>query len=461
MEYKGFKRAAIWMLILCLGVTTALTGVPESLMTDTPREVSAASYPKLKTVDYEPTGFQRVDIVGYARTQIGYAEKGNNNNYFGAWYGMNYNPWCAMFVSWCAAKAGVPRSILPRQANADREWAKDQKVYHKSKSFGGTYIPKSGDLIYFSWTGRDWAEHIGIVSGCAVVDGTRYVYTIEGNKHDKVVTGTYKWNNSYILGYASPKYTTTLPENGYILKYRENVSDSNKTTTIGTFGEFLPMAGKVFTKKKYTYSYWKFFRISSSGDPVYLYRDDATWTKEVWCKPANKPAGYHLVKVARGGQLKIYTKVNDVIYTCPCWKIKKYSITYKANGGRVVPAVQMKTYGKKIKISKKKPTWAGYKFKGYATKKNSKKVVYKPGQTYKKNKKLTLYAVWKPLKGEFKVRVLKDGGLNVRSGPGFSHKVVKMVKKGKVLKIVKVRKGWGKIKGTNRWIMLYYTKKIK
>lgn len=34
-----------------------------------------------------------------ARQWLGYKEGPNNRSVFGAWYGMDYNPWCAMFTS--------------------------------------------------------------------------------------------------------------------------------------------------------------------------------------------------------------------------------------------------------------------------------------------------------------------------------------------------------------------------
>jgi hypothetical protein len=36
-----------------------------------------------------------------AETQIGYEEQPVNRTKYGRHYGLNGNPWCAMFVSWC------------------------------------------------------------------------------------------------------------------------------------------------------------------------------------------------------------------------------------------------------------------------------------------------------------------------------------------------------------------------
>lgn len=39
---------------------------------------------------------------------LGFREDNNNDiTPYGEWYGMNGQPWCAMFVSWCALQAGT------------------------------------------------------------------------------------------------------------------------------------------------------------------------------------------------------------------------------------------------------------------------------------------------------------------------------------------------------------------
>ena len=38
--------------------------------------------------------------------EVGYQEGAGNRNKYGAWYGMDRQAWCAMFVTWCAEKHG-------------------------------------------------------------------------------------------------------------------------------------------------------------------------------------------------------------------------------------------------------------------------------------------------------------------------------------------------------------------
>ena len=48
-------------------------------------------------------------ILAIAAKEIGYTESPANSNKtkYGAWYGMNGEPWCDMFVSWVGAQAGA------------------------------------------------------------------------------------------------------------------------------------------------------------------------------------------------------------------------------------------------------------------------------------------------------------------------------------------------------------------
>ena len=59
---------------------------------------------------------ERQDIIRLAAAEVGYAAGPNDDTKYGVWYGMNHNPWCMMFVSWCAERAGISRDIIPKMA---------------------------------------------------------------------------------------------------------------------------------------------------------------------------------------------------------------------------------------------------------------------------------------------------------------------------------------------------------
>lgn len=139
------------------------------------------------------------DIVGVAAKEIGYRETGDNHTKYGVWYGMDGAAWCHMFVSWCASKAGIPQSVIPKTASTDEgmAWFKGRGHF----KYKGKYTPKRGDLVYFK-TGR---SHVGIVEK---VTGST-LHTIEGNSSDKVARRTYPLSEKTITGYGVPEYTGT------------------------------------------------------------------------------------------------------------------------------------------------------------------------------------------------------------------------------------------------------------
>lgn len=458
-----------------MAVTGTCTGIPELIITGNGMEASAASTPSLKTVTYTATGNQREDIIEFARTQIGYKEGSGNNTYFGKWYGCNYNPWCAMFVCWSAYMAGVPSDVIPKKATADRSWGKKQGIYYKSKHWGGSYTPKKGDLIYFSWSVRDYADHIGMVQGTGKENGKTYVYTIEGNKRDRVVEGSYAIDNKYILGYISPKYTvggvpetpaepeeTTEPvetEKTYKLKYRDGLDETGASEedainppVTGTFGKDLTLSSTKFKRKGYSYTKWKVYREVNSK-LVYLCREN-TSGKEQWYQKSAIPENYTLVKVNCGGALNIVTSVTGTIYATPIWKTSTYTVTYDANGGTGAPKAQSKTPGKTLTLSTTKPTRAGYDFKGWAKKASATKADYKAGGSYKDDADITLYAVWKTES----YKVIVTDTVTARSGPGTKYKKVSEIKAGTKVTIKETSGNWGKTSGGN-WIPLEYTVK--
>lgn len=69
------------------------------------------------------------------------------------------------------------------------------------------------------------------------------------------------------------------------------------------------------------------------------------------------------------------------------------------------------------------------------------------------------------LKGEksfkpYQVEVIAPDGLNVRSGPSTSYKVITALPKGTKKTIVEEQDGWGKLSDINGWVSLAYTKKL-
>lgn len=146
-------------------------------------------------------------VLDQARSQLGYTETppGSNRTRFGAWYGLDANPWCDMFVSWCAAMAGAG-AIVGRFAStiAHLAWFKARGQFHPAG-------PQPGDCVFFNWGGRPRGvpEHIGLVESVRP-DG---IVTLEGNTsagnnaNGGQVQRRFRPFGTYIIGYGRPAYT--------------------------------------------------------------------------------------------------------------------------------------------------------------------------------------------------------------------------------------------------------------
>lgn len=140
-------------------------------------------------------------LISVAASQIGYQEGPDHATKYGTWYGLLNKPWCAMFVSWCANKAGIDTSVIPKHASCDKgvTWFKNKSKF-KTRVSG--YTPKAGDIIYFG-SASD-ATHVGIVEKVS----NKRVHTIEGNTSDCVARRDYSLTSTDIYGYGIPNYAS-------------------------------------------------------------------------------------------------------------------------------------------------------------------------------------------------------------------------------------------------------------
>lgn len=150
-------------------------------------------------------------VLQIAKNEIGTKESPKNSNKvkYAKEYGMNGQPWCAMFVWWVFKHAGCSELFYGGKKSAycptiaDYYIAKKQTV---AKSKG-----KPGYIVLFDWNKNNSSDHIGIIEK-KNSDGT--YTTIEGNTSlsnnsngGQVMRRTRKQSEiSYIC---NPKYTET------------------------------------------------------------------------------------------------------------------------------------------------------------------------------------------------------------------------------------------------------------
>lgn len=142
-----------------------------------------------------------------------YREGPNNDTIFGKWYGLNHQPWCAMFVSYCFNQAGAGKLVAAQTAkgfascNAGYQWFKKK----------GQTVPiqdaQPGDIVFFNFdeNGKT-TEHVGIVY--APQPKKLWIITLEGNTsgdaHGSQANGdgVFKKTRTYksIMGVARPNW---------------------------------------------------------------------------------------------------------------------------------------------------------------------------------------------------------------------------------------------------------------
>lgn len=163
-------------------------------------------------------------FVDIALAEAGVVEGYDNLTKYGQWYGMNGQPWCAMFVSWCANQAGLlatagnANGIIPKYASVSlgMEWYKKNNNRFGAKA---NYMPKFGDIMFLKTN----ASHTAIVVGYDATDNK--VYTIEGNFSDKVCKVWRYGNDTRITGYG----VNGSHSSGYVLE--DAISDTKGTTS--------------------------------------------------------------------------------------------------------------------------------------------------------------------------------------------------------------------------------------
>ncbi len=300
------------------------------------------------------TGDALEDIIAVAQTQLGYMEgslEGTVQGYndctkYGEWYGLNYNPWCAMFVSWCADQAAIPTNVIPKHASCDEGmmWFRNRGRFYFGSYYGGTYTPQRGDIVYFGepyGSGYD-STHVGIVYK---VDDK--IHVLEGNSNYKVQTVPYMMDDKYVLGYGVVDYENTHvpPDPGVYITTATYLNFRAEPTTASSVLAQIPYGTEL-----------EITEITSGKWGKTVYNGKAGWISLDYCA-------------------------------------KGHSVTYNGNSG-TAPATQIKLPMADLVLSKTKPVREGYEFIGWSTSKNGK-AEYQPGDTYKKNESITLYALWK------------------------------------------------------------------
>ena len=122
---------------------------------------------------------QKVLASAKAEVDAGYREGANNDTKFGKWYGLNNQPWCAMYVSWCFKEAGLSDLIAAQSKKGFASCDAGLKWFAGK----GLLVPvgqaKAGDIAFFQFDDDAQADHVGIVKWNNTT--LKYLQVYEGN----------------------------------------------------------------------------------------------------------------------------------------------------------------------------------------------------------------------------------------------------------------------------------------
>lgn len=112
------------------------------------------------------------DMVAIASGEVGYVEGPNNDNKYGAYFGMNNQPWCAFFLLWCMAQLGVDGFSYGFNGGVPSFYVQDNTDVNNLEP---------GDFVCFGQNASWWTstqQHVELFVSYA---GTGYINTIGGN----------------------------------------------------------------------------------------------------------------------------------------------------------------------------------------------------------------------------------------------------------------------------------------
>lgn len=155
----------------------------------------------------------RDKIVEIAENEIGYIEKNSDKDLdsktlnagtkdytkYGKWFGSNPGPWCSKFVCWVYYKADC-LNLIKKTAGCSTllSFFKNNKEFQPRG-----YRPEKADIVFINWSSKTSPDHVGIIKK---VDDKR-IYTIEGNRANKVAEASYLLTDTRIIGYGTPKFS--------------------------------------------------------------------------------------------------------------------------------------------------------------------------------------------------------------------------------------------------------------
>lgn len=103
------------------------------------------------------------EIVIIAEQELGNLEVPVNKTKYGKWYGLDGNPWCAMFVSWVYAQAGRVSEVAASGKKGFASCDAGLKWFAKKNKLVPIGDAQAGDIAFFQFDDDAQPDHVGII----------------------------------------------------------------------------------------------------------------------------------------------------------------------------------------------------------------------------------------------------------------------------------------------------------
>ena len=103
------------------------------------------------------------EIVIIAEQELDNQEVPVNKTKYGKWYGLDGNPWCAMFVSWVYGQAGLSKTVAASTKKGFASCDAGLKWFAKKGKLVPIGEAQPGDIAFFQFDDDAQPDHVGIV----------------------------------------------------------------------------------------------------------------------------------------------------------------------------------------------------------------------------------------------------------------------------------------------------------
>jgi hypothetical protein len=186
IDPTGWVGPATFQAFTAARIPDGLPNAGQPLLDANAQNLLAEAYTKFGGADPGPAPPKpkstREKALDGAIKYLGYKESpaGTNHTMFGQWYGVDYQPWCAIFATYCFV---IEAGGSPSFARGSKYAYVPYIVSDARNKRNGLSVPNSplpGDLVCYDW-GRDGTyDHVGIFEKFSGTSPSSFT-AIEGN----------------------------------------------------------------------------------------------------------------------------------------------------------------------------------------------------------------------------------------------------------------------------------------